>query len=289
MHFWIVKGRPSRNDLDTMLVPGRAERWVTRKPPNEWEPGDGIFFWKSAPALRLVGLGRLKTTAERNASGDAHFVLTYLTSTLESPLGIDELRRDRIIGDASFLKVGPAGTVFPISGRQADRLLELIRGRNPVIPTHPWTHPGKAASLPEMALSIRQPWAELIMRGVKTIEVRSLRTHKRARVQIYASKGGVSLASRERIEKEHGVDIKALPRGVLVGTVEIVGCRPLAATARRPPLVSRRVNRGLHGCLRRRADRQSSSSLEINRNPRSFGHSDSTMRPIDLASEIAAA
>jgi ASCH domain len=81
-----------------------------------------------------------------------------------------------------------------------------------------------------MALSIKQPWAELIMRGVKTIEVRSLRTHKRARVQIYASKGGVSLASCERIEKEHGVDVKSLPRGVLVGTIEIVGCRPLAPT-----------------------------------------------------------
>lgn len=28
------------------------------------------------------------------------------------------------------------------------------------------------------ALSIRQPWAELILRGVKTVEYRSRRTHR---------------------------------------------------------------------------------------------------------------
>ena len=37
------------------------------------------------------------------------------------------------------------------------------------------------------ALSIRQPYAEQIMRGVKTIEYRSILTHIRGRVYIYAS------------------------------------------------------------------------------------------------------
>ncbi len=74
---------------------------------------------------------------------------------------------------------------------------------------------------PEMALSIRQPFAELILRGVKTIEFRSLRTNRRERVYIYASRiPGDDAASWAQVEREPG----ELPTGVLVGTVEIVGC-----------------------------------------------------------------
>jgi hypothetical protein len=72
-----------------------------------------------------------------------------------------------------------------------------------------------------MALSIRQPFAELILRGVKKIEYRSIPTHKRERVYIYASRVPVDDAgSWAKVKLEPG----DLPTGVLVGTVEIVGC-----------------------------------------------------------------
>ncbi|MBS0265835.1 MAG: ASCH domain-containing protein, partial [Planctomycetes bacterium] len=66
------------------------------------------------------------------------------------------------------------------------------------------------------ALSVRQPWAEQILRGDKTAEYRSQPTNVRGRVYIYAS-----LA-----KPEPGADeIEAgLPRGLIVGTVEVVGC-----------------------------------------------------------------
>jgi hypothetical protein len=71
------------------------------------------------------------------------------------------------------------------------------------------------------ALSIRQPFAELILRGIKKIEYRSILTHKREQVYIYASKVPVDDAgSWAKVKLEPGV----LPTGVLVGTVEIVGC-----------------------------------------------------------------
>ena len=66
------------------------------------------------------------------------------------------------------------------------------------------------------ALSIRQPWAELILRGKKTVEYRSQRTNIRGRVYIYAS-----LAKPEPGDEEVEGE---LPRGVIVGTVEITGC-----------------------------------------------------------------
>ena len=69
------------------------------------------------------------------------------------------------------------------------------------------------------ALSVRQPWAELIASGRKTIEVRSRRTHYRGPLLICAGVAwhhlGVSL---------HG---EMGERGVLVCSAELVDCRPL--------------------------------------------------------------
>jgi hypothetical protein len=55
-----------------------------------------------------------------------------------------------------------------------------------------------------------------------------MRTHKRGeRVHIYASLGRIEPEEEARIAVDFGIDIDALPRGVLVGTVEIVGCEPI--------------------------------------------------------------
>lgn len=70
------------------------------------------------------------------------------------------------------------------------------------------------------ALSVRQPFAEQILAGEKQIEYRSIRTHIRGRVYIYASKAPGDADSYE----EAGYEIEDLPRGMLVGTVELVDC-----------------------------------------------------------------
>jgi hypothetical protein len=80
------------------------------------------------------------------------------------------------------------------------------------------------------ALSIRQPWAELIILGHKTIEVRSRRIKIRGPIYIYAGLNRIDADEEARIAAQFGIDVDALPRGVLVGTVEIAGCRPLEKT-----------------------------------------------------------
>lgn len=77
------------------------------------------------------------------------------------------------------------------------------------------------------ALSIRQPWAELILLGHKTIEVRSQRTNIRERIYIYAGRNRIESEVEDRVENQFDIDVDGLPRGVLVGTIEIIGCRPL--------------------------------------------------------------
>jgi ASCH domain-containing protein len=245
MRFWVVKGKPSRNDLQNMLSAGGRERWSTKKPPRDWADGDGVFIWEAAPALRVIGLACLVGIRPPNSEGTTFFELMYLTGAFDAPLGIAALRSDAALRDASFLKAGAAGTVFPLSAGQADRLLALARMDN-TFPSGPGWDAGpkvglraakiteaklaKAGTedLPNKALSIKQPWSELILRGDKTIEARSRRTHVRGRIQIYASLGGVSPEHQARVLETYGVDTSNLPRGLLVGSVEIVDCRPLS-------------------------------------------------------------
>lgn len=70
------------------------------------------------------------------------------------------------------------------------------------------------------ALSVCQLFAEQNIRGTKTIEYRSKSTNIRGRVYVYASKTPRPIADWDEIDMQP-VD---LPMGVLVGSVEVVGC-----------------------------------------------------------------
>lgn len=77
------------------------------------------------------------------------------------------------------------------------------------------------------ALSIRQPWAWLILNAGKDIENRNWQTKLRGRVLIHASKG-MTRAEYENAEcVANSVLIppfEILERGGIVGSVEIVDC-----------------------------------------------------------------
>ena len=72
------------------------------------------------------------------------------------------------------------------------------------------------------AISIRQPFVEQILRGTKKAEYRSRRTNIRERVYLYAS---LRPADWPRGWTQVGKAPGTLPTGVIVGSVEIVGCR----------------------------------------------------------------
>ncbi len=78
-------------------------------------------------------------------------------------------------------------------------------------------------SRPRRAISIRQPAAELVLRGIKRFENRTLPTNIRERVYIYASlkKDDPWPYAWRRLGRSPG----SLPTGVIVGTVDIVDCR----------------------------------------------------------------
>ena len=76
------------------------------------------------------------------------------------------------------------------------------------------------------ALSIKKPFAEAILRGIKTYEERDRPVNIRGSVYIYASKTppvGVQKLYAERYYDELNAKPGEFPAGVLVGTVEITG------------------------------------------------------------------
>lgn len=95
-----------------------------------------------------------------------------------------------------------------------------------------------------LAISIRQPWASLILHAGKDIENRSWTTKVRGRVLVHAAKGMTRDEWEDAIEfaveaiksnspkevkrivtlRELGFDFEALPRGGIIGSVEIVDC-----------------------------------------------------------------
>jgi hypothetical protein len=90
-----------------------------------------------------------------------------------------------------------------------------------------FTHQDNISKSPTRALSIRQPHAEAIMRGVKKIEYRSGPTKIRERIYIYAGLGRYSSKDEYRMMAQYKInDISCddLPRGVIIGTVELHAC-----------------------------------------------------------------
>jgi hypothetical protein len=71
------------------------------------------------------------------------------------------------------------------------------------------------------ALTIRQPWGSLIVAGAKTVENRSWRTNYRGPLLIHA---GVRLDPVEGWRVAEVAKLGDIPRGALIGVVEVVGC-----------------------------------------------------------------
>lgn len=82
-----------------------------------------------------------------------------------------------------------------------------------------------------MALTVRQPWASLILTGHKTEEYRNRRTFYRGRIAIHSS-AALYDSALDTLTADHvsalrslGIgDRYSLPLGYVLGTVEIVGC-----------------------------------------------------------------
>ena len=131
------------------------------------------------------------------------------------------------------LPLWPAETTPAVATMEPEPMPKLMPTSKPTPTANTITTPAakqtpSPSSLAGMlALSVRQPWAELIIAGRKTIEYRSQPTAIRGRVLIYASLGRYSPERDADIADEWNLDladIDAMPRGLIVGSVELANC-----------------------------------------------------------------
>jgi len=76
------------------------------------------------------------------------------------------------------------------------------------------------------ALGIQQPWGDLILQGKKRLEVRSLPTRIRGRIYLYSSKKDSPLPEALPHLEAAARANRTLGRGVIIGSVELIDCRP---------------------------------------------------------------
>lgn len=81
-----------------------------------------------------------------------------------------------------------------------------------------------------IALGVRQPWVELILRGIKTIEVRSTDTQVRGTIYLYSSRKFSEIPAAQAASQRHALERETLPYGLLVGSAEICGTRRAVAS-----------------------------------------------------------
>lgn len=125
MAYWIIKAQPDRNDFTKFPLRGKEGSWYATRPPFAWKRGDTLFVWAGAPMLRIIGLARLVLPDDGQEGKLHYFRVRYRSNLLEGPT-IAQLRRDPVIREASFLKSGPSGTVFPLSEDQGSRIFQLL-------------------------------------------------------------------------------------------------------------------------------------------------------------------
>lgn len=75
------------------------------------------------------------------------------------------------------------------------------------------------------ALGIRYPWIELVLRGIKTIEVRNWKTAYRGKLYLYASRQPADTKYAAERMRAHAFDLKSLPRAAVVGEIELTNIR----------------------------------------------------------------
>lgn len=75
------------------------------------------------------------------------------------------------------------------------------------------------------AISVKQPWAALLVSGVKAVEVRTWPTSRRGRILIHASKIPDDRPEGWALVTTPGLEALAALRGGILGEAELVECR----------------------------------------------------------------
>lgn len=182
VNYWVVKGRPDENDFDTILVPNEEQAWRTRRPlPKQLAEGDFVFIWASSPWREFVGLAQFRSSIDdKDKDGNNRFLLKYISPRLTRPMGIEALRDDATLnkdGVPSFLKAGAAGTIFPLTTQQGQRIRSLLVASNPSLSSSQSSRNLCASDVAEPPNRIEVTISRIIRDTAKSRSLKTLYAH----------------------------------------------------------------------------------------------------------------
>lgn len=234
----LVYWRDCRRNRESDLSTGGLRMWhSSSRLIGGLEPGDRLWLISSGQSLGAGAIHRgylvevwgvEQVQSNTGESPDypreryAHRVVARLDPELTPPAPRDV---DAIIRPAHSPGEAPIGRLLQGPRRLAAESVQRL-ARGDVAMKHDIGGGPRSRLDPDViALGIRQPWAELILRGHKTIEVRTLGTNVRGPIYLYTSKVLASSAVVDEALLRHGLDAEVLTTGVIVGVVDLVACR----------------------------------------------------------------
>jgi hypothetical protein len=163
--------------------------------------------WQLAPPARLIGPAFTRFKAEC-----ANFIGFRQITTMPFAQELQKLADEhQPPGPATAMQAALREMSGQVQNAHARHALQAQLASSP-----------PAGNVPTVALSVRQPHAEAILRGIKTIEYRSFPTTRRGRVLLYASRIPVDdIDYWMKFYGMHGENYDALAKGVIVGSVEV--------------------------------------------------------------------
>jgi predicted RNA-binding protein with PUA-like domain len=132
MNYWLVKQEPEAYSWSAFVKDGKTawtgvRNFAARLNLRAMKKGDLVFYYHSNTGKDIVGLARVEREAYPDPTateGDWSSVDLVPVKTLKNPVGLDVLKKDKILKDMKLVKIGRL-SVSPVTQQEYDRIMEL--------------------------------------------------------------------------------------------------------------------------------------------------------------------
>jgi predicted RNA-binding protein with PUA-like domain len=132
MNYWLVKQEPEAYSWSAFVKDGKTawtgvRNFAARLNLRAVKKGDLVFYYHSNTGKEIVGLARVEKEAYPDPTateGDWSSVDLVPVKPLKKPVGLDVLKKDKILKEMKLVKIGRL-SVSPVTKEQYDRVLEL--------------------------------------------------------------------------------------------------------------------------------------------------------------------
>ena len=223
--YWIMKAKRAAAVVAEWVQEDGTDTWWTKRRPSRLKKHDRLFVWKGGSSPFLIGVGECLAVSQRkDRAGRYTFRVRYLTDAFEPKLTIERLRRDPVLKQESFLKVGPAGTLYPLTPERG-RYIELLIRKTNLANTESFTAPDvrSSRSIPDLDIHTTG----------ERIRERKLRVHVRKERSAALRKACLTVARQKGDVccEVCGLTFANLPRAIGAACCEVHHTIPVSSLA----------------------------------------------------------